>query len=75
MRTIKFLLICAATVAGFFLSLINGSVEISSAQIFFGVEDEATYIYLRDECNADVIQGFYFGYPETTDVFVKRFNK
>lgn len=40
-----------------------------------GVEDEATYIYLRDECNADVIQGFYFGYPETTDVFVKRFNK
>lgn len=40
-----------------------------------GIEDEATYIYLRDECNADVIQGFYFGYPETTDVFVKRFNK
>ncbi len=40
-----------------------------------GVEDEATYIYLRDECKADVIQGFYFGYPETTDVFVKRFNK
>ena len=40
-----------------------------------GVEDEATFIYLRDECNADVIQGFYFGYPETTDVFVKRFNK
>ena len=38
-----------------------------------GVEDEATYIYLRDECNADII--FYFGYPETTDVFVKRFNK
>ena len=40
-----------------------------------GVEDEATYIYLRDECNADIIQGFYFGYPETTDVFVKRFNR
>ena len=40
-----------------------------------GIEDEETYIYLRDECNADVIQGFYFGYPETTDVFVKRFNK
>lgn len=40
MRTIKFSLICAATVAGFFLSLINGSVDISSAQIFFGIEDE-----------------------------------
>ena len=38
-----------------------------------GVEDEATYIFLRDVCNADVIQGFYFGYPETEDVFVKRF--
>lgn len=40
-----------------------------------GVEDEATYIFLRDVCGADVIQGFYFGYPETEDVFVKRFNK
>ncbi|MBQ3725657.1 MAG: GGDEF and EAL domain-containing protein [Selenomonadaceae bacterium] len=40
-----------------------------------GVEDEATYIFLRDVCNADVIQGFYFGYPETEDVFVKRFEK
>ncbi|MBR0260400.1 MAG: GGDEF and EAL domain-containing protein [Selenomonadaceae bacterium] len=40
-----------------------------------GVEDEATYIYLRDVCNADVIQGFYFGYPETEDVFAKRFEK
>lgn len=38
-----------------------------------GVEDEATYIYLRDVCNVDIIQGFYFGYPETEDVFVKRF--
>ena len=37
-----------------------------------GVEDEATYVFLRDECDADVIQGFYFGYPETEDVFVKR---
>ena len=37
-----------------------------------GVEDEATYIFLRDECGADIIQGFYFGYPETEDVFVKR---
>ena len=40
-----------------------------------GVEDEATYIYLRDVCNADIIQGFYFGFPETEDVFVKRFKQ
>ncbi|MBE8949508.1 MAG: GGDEF domain-containing protein [Quinella sp. 3Q1] len=40
-----------------------------------GVEDEATYIFLRDVCNADIIQGFYFGYPETEDVFAKRFNQ
>ena len=40
MKTIKFFLIVTAAVAGFFLSLMNGSVEISSAQIFFGVEDE-----------------------------------
>ncbi|MBQ6298430.1 MAG: GGDEF and EAL domain-containing protein [Selenomonadaceae bacterium] len=40
-----------------------------------GVEDEATYIFLRDVCNADIIQGFYFGYPETEDVFVKRFEQ
>ena len=40
-----------------------------------GVEDEATYIFLRDVCNADIIQGFYFGYPETEDVFAKRFDK
>ncbi len=33
MKTIKFSLICAAAVAGFFFSLINGSVEISSAQV------------------------------------------
>ncbi len=40
-----------------------------------GVEDEATYVYLRDVCGADIIQGFYFGYPETEDVFVKRFEQ
>ncbi|MBR3498014.1 MAG: iron ABC transporter permease [Selenomonadaceae bacterium] len=40
MKTIKIFLIVTAAVAGFFLSLTNGSVEISSAQIFFGVEDE-----------------------------------
>ncbi|MCR5833422.1 MAG: GGDEF and EAL domain-containing protein [Selenomonadaceae bacterium] len=38
-----------------------------------GIEDEPTYIYVRDVCGADIIQGFYFGYPETPDVFVKRF--
>lgn len=40
-----------------------------------GVEDEETYKFLRDECNVDQIQGFYFGYPEMEDVFVKRFKK
>ena len=40
-----------------------------------GVEDEETYIYLRDECKADEIQGFYFGRPETIEVFEKRFAK
>ncbi len=40
-----------------------------------GVEDEETYVYLRDECKADEIQGFYFGRPETIEVFEKRFNK
>ena len=40
-----------------------------------GVEDEATYVFLRDVCDADVIQGFYFGYPETEDVFEKRFKQ
>ena len=34
MQTIKIFLIGAAVIAGFFLSLIQGSVEISSAQIF-----------------------------------------
>ena len=40
-----------------------------------GVEEKDCYEYLRDECNADQIQGFYFGYPEPEDVFVKRFQK
>ena len=40
-----------------------------------GVEDEDVYIYLRDECDADEIQGFYFGRPETIDIFEKRFKK
>ena len=34
MKTIKFFLICAAAVAGVVLSLANGSVEISAAQVF-----------------------------------------
>ena len=34
MRTAKFFLITAAAVAGFFFALTNGSVEISSAQVF-----------------------------------------
>ena len=38
-----------------------------------GVEEEGCYTYLRDECKADQIQGFYFGHPEPEDVFVKRF--
>jgi len=38
-----------------------------------GVEEEDVYLYLRDECNADQIQGFFFGRPETEDVFVRRF--
>lgn len=40
-----------------------------------GIEDEATYIFLRDVCDADIIQGFYFGRPETEDVFIQRFNQ
>ena len=34
MKTVKFFLITAAAVAGFFFALTNGSVEISSAQVF-----------------------------------------
>ncbi len=49
--------------------------SIGMEVVIEGVEDEATYIFLRDVCGADVIQGFYFGYPETEDVFVKRFNQ
>ena len=40
-----------------------------------GVEDEDVFVYLRDECQADEIQGFYFGRPETIEVFEKRFEK
>ena len=37
-----------------------------------GVEEEDAYIYLRDECDADQIQGFFFGRPETEEVFIRR---
>lgn len=37
-----------------------------------GVEEEDAYIFLRDECDADQIQGFYFGRPETEEVFLRR---
>ncbi len=37
-----------------------------------GVEEEEPYLFLRDECKADIIQGFYFGRPEPEDEFVKR---
>ena len=40
-----------------------------------GIEQEGEYLYLRDECGADQIQGFFFGYPETEDVFLERFKK
>lgn len=53
MRTIKFSLICAATVAGFFLSLINGSVEISSAQVFGTLFGDATLI---DETKRQILE-------------------
>ena len=37
-----------------------------------GVEEEEAYIFLRDECDADIIQGFYFGRPERKQVFLRR---
>lgn len=40
-----------------------------------GVEEEKAYIFLRDECDADYIQGFFFGYPEMEEVFVRRFKR
>ncbi len=40
-----------------------------------GVEEEDVYLYLRDECKADQIQGFYFGFPEREEVFERRFKK
>lgn len=51
------------------------SHSIGMQVVIEGVEDEETYKFLRDECNVDQIQGFYFGYPEMEDVFVKRLKK
>ena len=39
-----------------------------------GVEQKEAYQYLTNECNADVIQGFYFGKPEPPKVFERRFD-
>ena len=40
-----------------------------------GVEEKDVYEYLRDECDVEKIQGFYFGKPEPEDVFMKRLTK
>ncbi len=37
-----------------------------------GVEEAEVYHFLRDECKADAIQGFYFGRPEPEEIFEKR---
>ena len=57
MKTIKFFIIGTAAVAGFFLSLMNGSVEISSAQIFadlFGVGEIAI-----DETKRQILENIH----------------
>lgn len=38
-----------------------------------GVEHEAEYVMLRDFCEADVIQGYYFGRSETPRWFERKF--
>jgi len=40
-----------------------------------GVEEKDVYEYLRDECDVEKIQGFYFGRPEPEDIFMKRLTK
>lgn len=40
-----------------------------------GVEEEADYHILADECNADTIQGYLFGRPESVEEFEKKFLK
>lgn len=53
MKTIKFSLIFAASVAGFFFSLINGSVEISPAQVFADLFGGETLI---DETKRQILE-------------------
>lgn len=38
-----------------------------------GVEQESTFALLRDTCDADAIQGYLFGHPETPENFAQRF--
>lgn len=40
-----------------------------------GVEEKEVFEFLRDECEVEKIQGFYFGRPEPEDVFMKRLTK
>lgn len=47
MRTIKFLIICAACVAGFFFSVLNGSVEISLAEMFGDLDETRRQILMN----------------------------
>lgn len=47
MKTIKFLLICAAPVAGFFFRLISGSVDIAPAQVFGELDETKRQILLN----------------------------
>ena len=49
--------------------------SVNMEVVIEGIEKEDEYLYLRDECGVDQIQGFYFGYPEMEDVFEKRFKK
>lgn len=38
-----------------------------------GVETEEQYVLMRDMCDADTIQGYYFGRPECPEEFEKKF--
>ena len=38
-----------------------------------GVEDEAEYRLLTEECGADSIQGYLFGHPESVENFEEKF--
>ena len=49
--------------------------SIGMVVVIEGVEQEDEYLFVRDECGVDQIQGFYFGYPEMEDVFEKRLKK